>query len=84
MIMEQYKSLIEMGLWVIVATMGWFLRELWGAVKELRKDLHEIEKDMPFQYVQKDDFNTGIAQIRQDLQILFKKIDDLRDSKADK
>ena len=41
--MEQYKSLIEMGLWIIVATMGWFLRELWGAVKELRRDLHQIE-----------------------------------------
>ena len=82
--MEQYKSLIEMGLWVAVGTMGWFLRELWGAVKELRRDLHEIEKDLPTQYIQKDDFNLGISQIRQDLQIVFKKIDNLRDNKADK
>ena len=82
--MEQYKSLIEMGLWVVVATMGWVLRELWGAVKELRHDLHQIEKDLPAQYIHKDNFNVGISQIRQDLQIVFKKIDDLKDNKADK
>jgi len=82
--MEQYKSLLEMGLWVVVATMGWVLRELWGAVKELRHDLHQIEKDLPSQYIQKDDFNIGISQIRQDLQIVFKKIDNLKDNKADK
>ena len=82
--MEQYKSLLEMGLWVVVATMGWVLRELWGAVKELRHDLHQIEKDLPSQYILKDDFKLGISQIRQDLQIVFKKIDDLRDNKADK
>ena len=45
--MEAYKSLLEMGLWVIVATMGWFLRELWGAVKELRSDLHRLEVNLP-------------------------------------
>jgi hypothetical protein len=82
--MEQYKSILEMGLWVVVATMGWVLRELWGAVKELRHDLHQIEKDLPTQYIHKDDFNLGISQIRQDLQIVFKKIDNLRDNKADK
>ena len=82
--MEQYKSLIEMGLWIAVGTMGWVLRELWGAVKELRHDLHEIEKDLPAQYIQKDDFNIGIAQIRQDLQIVFKKLDNLTYTTQDK
>ena len=81
--MEQYKSLIEMGLWVIVATMGWFLRELWGAVKELRDDLHQLEVDLPSNYVKRDDFSTEMNKLRQDIrqdfQIAFKKIDELRD-----
>jgi hypothetical protein len=81
--MEQYKSLIEMGLWVIVATMGWFLRELWGAVKELREDLHKLEVDLPSNYVKRDDFSDEMSKLRQDIrqdfQIAFKKIDELRD-----
>jgi hypothetical protein len=76
--MEQYKSLIEMGLWVIVATMGWFLRELWGAVKELRADLHRIEVDLPSNYIRRDEFNEGVRQIREDLQIVFQRLDDIR------
>lgn len=81
--MEQYKSLIEMGLWVVVATMGWFLRELWGAVKELRRDLHQLEIDLPSNYVKSDHFSEEISKLRQDIredfQIAFRKIDELRD-----
>jgi hypothetical protein len=81
--MEQYKSLIEMGLWVIVATMGWFLRELWGAVKELREDLHRLEVDLPSNYVKRENFSDEMSKLRQDIrqdfQIAFKKIDELRD-----
>lgn len=81
--MEQYKSLIEMGLWVIVASMGWVLRELWGAVKELRADLHKLEIDLPSNYVKRENFTDEMTKLRQDIrqdfQIAFKKIDELRD-----
>ena len=81
--MEQFKPFIEMALWVIVATMGWFLRELWGAVKELRRDLHQIEVAMPTNYVKCDDFSDEMTKLRQDIrqdfQIAFKKIDEVRD-----
>ena len=76
--MEQYKSLIEMGLWVVVATMGWFLRELWGAVKELRSDLHKLEVNLPTNYIRRDEFAEGVRQIREDLQIVFQRLEDMR------
>lgn len=76
--MEQYKPLIEMGLWVIVATMGWFLRELWGAVKELRSDLHKLEVNLPTNYIRRDEFAEGVRQIREDLQIVFQRLEDMR------
>jgi hypothetical protein len=82
--MEQYKSLIEMGLWIAVGTMGWFLRELWGAVKELRHDMHELEVSLPTHYLRRDEFQEGIRQIREDLQIVFKKLDNLASTKQDK
>lgn len=81
--MEQYKPLIEMALWVVVATIGWFLRELWGAVKELQKDIHQVEINLPTHYVKRDDFSHEMNKLRQDIredfQIAFKKIDEIRD-----
>ena len=81
--MEQYKPLIEMALWVVVATIGWFLRELWGAVKELQKDIHQVEVSLPTHYVKRDDFSHEMNKLRQDIredfQIAFKKIDEIRD-----
>lgn len=76
--MESFKPLIEMGLWVIVATMGWFLREMWGAVKELRSDLHKLEVNLPTNYIRRDEFAEGVRQIREDLQIVFQRLEDMR------
>ena len=76
--MESFKPLIEMGLWVLVATMGWFLRELWGAVKELRSDLHKLEVNLPTNYIRRDEFAEGVRQIREDLQIVFQRLEDMR------
>lgn len=82
--MEQFHSFLELALWAVVATIGWFARQLWDAVKELRSDLHKLEVNLPSNYIRRDEFNEGVRQIREDLQILFKKIDNLKDSKADK
>ena len=76
--MESFKPLLEMGLWVIVATIGWFLRELWGAVKELRSDLHRLEVNLPTNYIRRDEFAEGVRQIREDLQIVFQRLEDMR------
>lgn len=78
--MEQYKPLIEMGLWVIVATMGWFLRELWSAVKALKEDIRAIERELPNNYVRRDDHKTDMKEIKD----MLGKIFDRLENKADK
>jgi hypothetical protein len=59
---------------------GWFAREIWGAVKELRKDLHEIEVDLPKSYVSKGDIDKRMDHI----ETMFQRIYDKLDGKADK
>lgn len=59
---------------------GWFARELWGAVKELRSDLHEIEVDLPRSYVSKLDMDKRMDHIEG----MFQRIYDKLDGKADK
>ena len=63
-----------------VAIGGWFAREIWGAVKELRKDLHLIETDLPKTYVSKFDMDKRMDHI----EAMFQRIYDKLDGKADK
>jgi hypothetical protein len=63
-----------------IAAGGWFARELWGAMKELRADMHKIEVDLPKTYVAKDDLDKRMKHIED----MFQRIYDKLDGKADK
>jgi hypothetical protein len=63
-----------------IAVGGWFAREIWGAVKELRRDLHAIETDLPKSYVSKFDMDKRMDHI----EAMFQRIYDKLDGKADK
>jgi hypothetical protein len=78
------QAIYNIGLGVIVAGIGWFARELWGAVAELRRDVKQIEIDLPSNYLRKDEFREGLNEIKGILREIFVKIDDLKDKKADK
>jgi peptidoglycan hydrolase CwlO-like protein len=65
------------------AAVGWILKVVWDAVRELRSDLRQIEKDLPEVYVRKDDFREAITEIktemremRQDMKVSFNHVDD--------
>jgi hypothetical protein len=63
-----------------IAIGGWFAREVWGAVKELRSDLHSLEVDLPKSYVSRFDLDKRMDHIED----MFKRIYDKLDAKADK
>lgn len=65
------------------AAIGWILKVVWDAIKDLKADLRVIEKDLPEVYVRKDDFKDAIHEIktemremRQDVKVGFKHVDD--------
>ena len=74
------QSLINTGLGVVLAAVGWFARQLWDAVDGLKKDLHQIEVELPKTYVMKDDLDKRMAHIED----MFQRIYDKLDGKADK
>jgi hypothetical protein len=57
------------------AILGWFARELWGAVKELRADLVKLREDLPKDYVAKDDYREDIRDIKAMLAKIFEKLE---------
>jgi hypothetical protein len=74
------QNFINIGLSAFMAGLGWFGRQLWEAVSELRRDLHEIEVDLPSNYVQKSEYGETMKRI----EIMFERIFDKLDGKADK
>jgi hypothetical protein len=63
---------------------GWFAREIWGAVKELRKDLHELEVDLPKSYVSKLDMDKRMEHIETMFQRIYDKIEKVEDKLNEK
>jgi len=63
-----------------VAVLGWFARELWGAVKDLRLDMISLKDYVAQNYTRKDDFKDFRSEILSFLQRIEHKLDD----KADK
>ena len=54
---------------------GWVLKVIWDAIKELKGDIRQIERDLPEIYVRKDDFKEAVREIKQDMKDGFNKID---------
>lgn len=74
------QTLINAALGIISAVSGWFAREMWAAVKELKGDLSKLREELPKNYVPKDDFRDGIREVKE----MLNKIFDRLDGKADK
>jgi antirestriction protein len=74
------QHIIDLGLGAVMAVMGWFARELWAAVKELKSDLSKLREQLPTTYVTKDDYREDMKEIKG----LLNKISDKLDGKQDK
>jgi len=60
---------------VVMAVLGWFARELWSAVKELKSDLARLREELPKGYVAQDDYREGMREIKAMLARIFDKLD---------
>ena len=51
--------------------LGWFLRELWAAVKDLKSDLAKLREELPKEYVAKDDYRQDVKELKDMIAKLF-------------
>ena len=63
----------------IMATIGWFARQLWDAVQKLKSDMSTLELSISNNYVKKDDFKDGIRELKDMLGKIFDKLDNKAD-----
>jgi hypothetical protein len=78
--MQDLQTILNIVFGLFSACVGWFAREMWSAVKELKSDLAKLREDLPKEYVAKDDYRQDTREIKE----MLSKIFDRLDSKADK
>ncbi len=74
------QNLVDLSLAVALTVLGWFAREMWTAVKELKSDLSHLREQLPKEYVLKDDLEKALDRIDAKLDKIFDRLD----AKADK
>ena len=74
------QAIINIIIGTALSVLGWFARQLWDAVQELKKDMQKLEVELPSYYVKKDELETRFDKIEGMLQRIFEKLD----TKADK
>ena len=69
------QQFLNVVLSVAMAVVGWFARELWSAVKELKMDLSKLREDLPKAYVTKDDYRQDIRELKEIMNKVFDKLE---------
>jgi len=57
-------EIIKYGTYLITGILGWFVRVLWTAQDQMRKDFSELEKNLPVVYVRQDDFKDVVREMK--------------------
>ena len=63
-----------------MTVIGWFARELWAAVKELKTDLAKLREEVIREFVPRVDYREDMR----DVKAMLEKIFDRLDAKMDK
>ena len=74
------QTIINIIIGTALSVLGWFARQLWDAVQDLKDDMQRIEVELPSHYVRKDELEVRFDKIESMLQRIFEKLD----TKADK
>jgi len=74
------QAIINLIIGAVLSVLGWFARQLWDAVQDLKADVKQIEVDLPTHYVRKEDLESRLDRIEASLNRIFEKLD----HKADK
>ena len=65
------QTLLNLVLSSASLVLGWFLREMWAAVKELKSDLAKLREELPKVYVSKDDYRQDVRELKDMIGKLF-------------
>ena len=77
--MMDTQTIINTALGLIIAMVGWFAHVLWTAVSKLREDIHEIEVQLPSNYIRKEEFHDAMKTLNDKLDRIWYKLEEKAD-----
>lgn len=57
------------------AIVGWALKMIWEAIKDMRTEIKTLDKQMHEDFVRRDDFKEAVREIKDDMRAGFNKVD---------
>jgi molybdenum cofactor biosynthesis enzyme MoaA len=57
------------------AVVGWMLKMIWEAIRDMRIEMKDLDKQMHEDFVRRDDFKEAIQEIKADMREGFNKVD---------
>ena len=57
------------------AVVGWMLKLIWEAIRDMRVEIKDLAKQMHEDFVRRDDFKEAIQEIKADMREGFNKVD---------
>ena len=76
----EFQHFLNLAVGTVLTVLGWFARQLWQAVQDLKKDLTAVEIALPTHYVRKEELESRLDKI----EAVLTKIYDKLDNKVDK
>jgi hypothetical protein len=75
----EWQTIINIGAGSSLAMLGWFARQIWDSVQDLKNDVKQIEINLPTHYVKKDEINTRFDRMELLLDKIFEKLEQKAD-----
>ena len=63
---------------LICVAIGWFCKELWSAVQQLKDDLSDLRTHVADNYLRKDDFSSRWEEVLKAVHRIEDKLDEMR------
>ena len=82
-----WQTIINIGAGALLGAGGWFARQLWDSVKELKTDISQIRLHMSENYVKKsevENFKADMDKRFDRIEVLLDKLFEKLDGKVDK
>jgi hypothetical protein len=76
----EFQYFVNLAVGATLSVLGWFARQLWSAVQDLKKDLTAVEIALPTHYVRKEELETRLDKLENLMNRIYEKLD----SKADR
>jgi hypothetical protein len=75
----EFQNIVNTVLLIISGSIGWFAKELWSVLKELKEDLSSLKEDLPRSYVLREDYKQDIKDLKEIMGKIFDKLDNKLD-----